>query len=251
MNSDEKKLLQRKNAAKVAINTLRPLKVRSTNNPFVHVSNKKALAFEFGRYNGPQDLYTVEQRTRDTRIGNCDEKGKVCLVALMKLQEEGGLSRSDHKINFCKSFYYDGIMKKFYGYDHVYIIISDPVGFIPTSLKEFGKTAVVVDGWTEDWYFPNIGITSRENISLNLSNIPNPRQKVVRDKIAKHIITPYHNPAQRYADKGGEYNHYIFNLHCDYELDYYDYYRNNSHSTKYERLMKVAPGKKVNGRWDP
>lgn len=155
-DSDETKLLQRKNAAKIAIDTLRPLKVRSTNNPFDHISKKKVQAFEFVRIYGPQDLYAVEQRTRDSHIGNCDEKGKVCLVALMKLQEEGSLSRAGHKINFCKSFYYDGITAQYYGYDHVYIIISDPGDFIPTSLKGFGKTAIVVDGWTEDWYFPNI-----------------------------------------------------------------------------------------------
>lgn len=246
---DKKILLERKNAAKHAISTLRPLKVRSTNNPFVHVSKKELEEFDKGRKNGPQDLYTIEQRTRSTHIGNCDEKGKICLVTLMELQKNGSLSRRNHKINFCKSFFFNGITGHYYGYDHIYIIISDPEAVMSTSLKEFGKTAVVVDGWTEDWYFPNIGFTDRENISLNLTNIPNPRQKHVRDKIGKHIITPYHNPAARYMDRGGQYNPSLFNLFCDYELDSFENYKKNSRSTKYERLMQVAPEKAIKGRW--
>lgn len=250
-NYDREILLERKNAAKHVINKLRLLKIRSTNNPFVHVSKRKAKAFGDARLSGPQDLYTVEQRTLATKIGNCDEKGKICLVALMELQKVGKLSRSDHKINFCKSFFFDGITGFNYGYDHVYIIISDPGPFIPTSLKAFGKTAVVVDGWTEDWYFPNIGFTERENISLNLINIPNVRQKVVRDRIEKHIITPYHNPVERQLDRGRVYESYMFNIHCEYELDLFADYKNNSRSSKYDRLRQVDPKKTVKGRWAP
>lgn len=104
-NYDREILLERKNAAKHVISKLRPLKIRSTNNPFDRVSKRKVEAFSNGRSSGPQDLYTVEQRTLATKIGNCDEKGKVCLVTLMELQKIGDLSRSDHKINFCKSFF--------------------------------------------------------------------------------------------------------------------------------------------------
>lgn len=248
-NYDREILKERKNSAKLVISKLRPLNIRSTNNPFDRVSKREVEAFSNARSNGLQDLYTVEKRTRAMHIGNCDEKGKVCLVMLMALQKIGDLSRSDHKINFCKSFFYDGITGLNYGYDHIYIIISDPGPFTPRSLDQFGETAVVVDGWTEDWYFPNIGFSNRENISLNLASIPNPRQKYVRDKIGKHIITPYHNPAERYIDRGGMFYDNLFDQYCTYELDCFESYKKSSRSPKYDRLRRVDPDKTVKGRW--
>jgi hypothetical protein len=166
----------RRDAAKSALRFFKDIKgVRSTNNPFDFTTVEENRAFTNYRRNNPN---TITQRVEDamrTGIGNCDQKARICLTSLMSNPLLVGnstitLSESDN-------------------YDHVFVVVTDEPFEGLVNLRNLGKTAMIVDGWTEDWYFPNLSLGTA--LVNRLTYVPNPRQIYVRIQLAAHLLQPY------------------------------------------------------------
>jgi len=167
----------RKKAAHSAVKFFSDVRsVRSTNNPFDFPTAADHLTLNTYR-NGPNN--TVVQSFDDaarTGIGNCDEKGRICFAAL----RSNPLILPPHsQITLC-----EGV-----NYDHVFVVVSDAAVVAPCDLDTIGETAMIVDGWTQDWYFPNINFMTAK--WHNLGNNANPRQIYVRVQISRHQVQPY------------------------------------------------------------
>lgn len=174
-----------------AINSLKVLKdirpVRSTNWILDSVTpaevnnliNNDRVNVDYDTLSGPL------LSTFDSGVGNCDEKARICLAGLANNPR---LTPPSHYISLCNGEVYD----------HVFIVITDidaatVAGMLhntPMRLFHLGVTAIVVDGWTEDWYFPNIG--SSDSIwHSEFIHVPNPRQIVVRNRTKNADIEDY------------------------------------------------------------
>ncbi|CAN5380447.1 hypothetical protein BH09PSE5_BH09PSE5_27340 [soil metagenome] len=144
--------------------------IRSTNNPF----NKTRHADQriIGKYRLYQPRQTIMQSFADashTGVGNCDEKARILYASLV-----GNPTLNGHSVSTIVS----GVT-----YDHVYVVMDHVV--MPEGehgLDALSPTGMVIDGWTEDWYFPNL--SSLDAVWQGLSNVPNPRQLWVRKNIA-------------------------------------------------------------------
>ena len=167
---------RRKRAAGSAIKFFTDVKeVRSANNPFDMLS--KTAKDDFYRLRGmtQNTIVGTFRVTAHTGMGNCDEKGRICYAALSC----NPLLLNTSEVTLCSAV----------GYDHVFVIVSDGAINGQVFLSTLGVTAMVVDGWTQDWYFPNLGYITR--ISQGLGKIPNPRQLYVRGQIEKHKLEYY------------------------------------------------------------
>ncbi|MDN3639388.1 hypothetical protein QWY82_11285 [Simiduia curdlanivorans] len=172
----------RKNAAKSALLFFKEKKsVKSTNNFFDFTSENDQNTLD--TYRGVAARNTIVDAFDDaatTGIGNCDEKGRICYSALSSnplLQPPGSV------VTLCEAIHYD----------HVFVVVANVAVVGPTSLGGLGLTAMVVDGWTQDWYFPNLGLwDAKKN---NLGNTPNPRQGVIRVKVNYYQFQAYTMPA--------------------------------------------------------
>ena len=72
--------------------------------------------------------------------------------------------------------------------DHNFVIVSDFELSIGEEfhMRNLPRTTMIVDGWTEDWYFPNLD--SFTMYTNNLGSFPNPIQYVVRLGMHRHWI---------------------------------------------------------------
>lgn len=98
--------------------------------------------------------------------GNCDEKASVFGV----LASRDPRSKGSH-IYRCA----------FSGYDHVIAIMCTIAGLSgrnDLSLRDFGDDAVILDGWAEDWWFPNISV--RKTLQYHLWRLGDPFAMKVR-----------------------------------------------------------------------
>lgn len=166
----------RKQAAKSALKFFKDKQgVRSTNNPFAFTTKANQTTLDHYRDNNPDTIVQAFDDAASTGIGNCDEKGRMCYASLQSNPTLIGTSM----VTLCSAI----------NYDHVFVVVTGfPVGG-PTNLPQLGVTAMIVDGWTEDWYFPNISVIDAK--LNNLGNTPNPRQLYVRNKIASHQFQDY------------------------------------------------------------
>ncbi len=177
----------RKNAAKGALRFFKHIvPVKSTNNLSCYngsVGVRVNLLRCFGTqqhiinaYRKENDLSVMNALTNVVRtgVGNCFEKSCICYAGL------AGNPAIMHNsvVTLCEVR----------NYDHVIVIVSDGAlyGRSNVSIRNLSKTVMVVDGWTEDWYFPNLDTHSAY---LNhLINIPNPRQFYVRYGVMHNMI---------------------------------------------------------------
>jgi hypothetical protein len=53
-------------------------------------------------------------------------------------------------------------------------------------LSDLSRTTMIVDGWTEDYYFPNLSAFERDR--FNLGATPNPLQLFVRCKAKRSLL---------------------------------------------------------------
>jgi len=117
-----------------------------------------------------------------TGFGNCGEKASICYA---------GLAGNPALIN--NSVVTLCIVKD---KDHSIVLVSDALLDIQSNvrIRDLGKTAMVVDGWTKDWYFPNLD--KRSTFLNHLENIPNPRQFSIRYGVMHRII--YADPCNNF-----------------------------------------------------
>ncbi|WP_143330409.1 hypothetical protein [Chromobacterium haemolyticum] len=171
----------------LAINSLKILteikRVKSTNYFFDFASRQDKRNLLYARqtinYNTMSGPFSS---TLNHGVGNCDEKARACWAGI---RNKPSLS-PHHECMLC------------YGvnYDHVFIVIADcPIAInTPTTLGALGVTAIVIDGWTEDWYFPNISYSDKIKHS-RFFKIPNPRQHIVRSRTFSATIANYESAA--------------------------------------------------------
>jgi len=174
-NTEITEMKVRKNAAWSAIKFFKDKKsVKSTNNPFAFTTAADQATLNHYRTNNPDTIVQSFHDAARTGIGNCDEKGRMCYAAL----RSNPLLANSH-VTLCEAI----------NYDHVFVVVANIAVGGATTLDQLGVTAMVVDGWTEDWYFPNLGLFDAK--WHNLGNTPNPRQFYVRLQVANHRFQGY------------------------------------------------------------
>ncbi len=109
-----------------------------------------------------------------TGVGNCFEKACICYAGL------AGNPAIIHNSIVTLCF----VINK----DHSLVIISDAALNVRSSirLRDLGKTAMIVDGWANDWYFPNLD--TRSAYLNHLYNFPNLRQFSIRHMLVQNIL---------------------------------------------------------------
>ena len=182
-------------SAKKALRYFKQIKsVKSPNNPFAMVSKRDQDNFYDVIRPTMNTVVDSMDKASEHGLGNCDEKGKICYLALAS---DPMLRGSGSYPTLCSAI----------DYDHVFVVVTNfELGFdSPTNLGGLGLTAMVVDGWTEDWYFPNTDILTTKHYGFG--NTPNPRQLVVRCNIKSHNFERYFgwelDPNGNYTDNQG------------------------------------------------
>ena len=159
--------------------------VKSPNNPFAFVSSARQDAFYDLREETGGSALAGARLALHTGLGNCDEKGKIVLTGLMG-NPQLTLARGHH-VRLCAGV----------DYDHVFVVISSQHWFYEFhrnfTIEQIGVDGIVIDGWTEDWYFPNI--TKWDALKHpHYWHTPNPRQEWVRHKVKTCQIEAYNTP---------------------------------------------------------
>jgi len=168
----------RRDAGRSATKFFKDIKpVRSVNNPFAFpTEEEKNKLYDDLRPNSDGTILGSMDFAAEHGLGNCDEKARICFASLScnpTLLINSGVS-----------------LVTSVNYDHVWIMVANRnVPKAPVDLSLFGLTAMIVDGWTEDVYFPNLSVWDAK---INgLGNTPNPRQFYVREQIRKHLFCEY------------------------------------------------------------
>lgn len=174
-------LKRRRDAAKSALRYFKDKKpIKSTNNPFAFATDEDN--FHLGAYRDEMGTTTdnsIVQAFEDAsyyQVGNCDEKGRICYASLIGNPR---IPQPESHVTLLEAI----------DYDHVFVIVADIPITGRSELRAMPVTTMIVDGWTEDWYFPKLSWTAAA--SYGLSNIPNPRQLYVRNNISKHAFQRY------------------------------------------------------------
>ncbi len=171
-------LKKRKQAAKSALRFFKDIKsVKSTNNPFARITDEDHANLYYYRRD-PDTDDSVVQSFEDAAwfgVGNCEEKGRMCYASLVG---NPLIPAPASNVTLCSA--------NDFGYDHVFVVVADVPITGRSQLKALPITTMIVDGWTEDWYFPQLPWTQAKY--YNLGNTPNPRQLYVRMQIAKHAF---------------------------------------------------------------
>ena len=101
-------------------------------------------------------------------VGCCCEKMSICYTSLASNPRLIGNS----SVIMCSTG----------DFEHAYIVVTDlDIGGKNTFyIRQLSITTMVVDGWTEDWYFPNL--SNYDTFINNLLNIPNAMQYRIRNE---------------------------------------------------------------------
>ncbi|MEM7210385.1 MAG: hypothetical protein AAF479_00615 [Pseudomonadota bacterium] len=177
-------IVQRKLAAKSALRIFDHHGIRSANDPMEWkrtenmpawvgdlAGQDRAWGYVKTYRSGPDNMAQGLENALRTGYGNCHEKGQMCYTSLKSNPRLGG-----HCVTLMTSN----------GYDHVFVVVSDVQPQDHISLDQIGHRAMIVDGWTQDWYFPNVGYPTA--INYYCVNMPNARQKYVRNQIKSHTL---------------------------------------------------------------
>lgn len=153
--------------------------IKSTNNPLARTSDLDQEILTAYRTTSPDTLSDAFKDASKFGIGNCDEKGR---MVYMSLNTNPLLHANGLVVSLCESV----------GYDHVFTVITTAangrVG-AQTQFDQLGDVTMVVDGWTEDWYCPNIWTYTA--IRYGVFNVHNPRQAIVQLKTITHDLQEY------------------------------------------------------------
>lgn len=192
-------LNRRKGAAKSALRFFKEKKsIKSTNNPFAFATtqdniNLSTYRDEMGTYTDNSIVQAFEEAAH-FQVGNCDEKGRICYAAL---RSNPLIPEPRHYVTLLEAI----------DYDHVFVMVADVPITGRSQLKALPVTTMIVDGWTEDWYFPQLPWTTAK--WYGLGNTPNPRQLYVRVQIERHYFQRYggmHGMVDEIGPRGVMYN---------------------------------------------
>ncbi|RDA61916.1 hypothetical protein DVH07_18375 [Hafnia paralvei] len=157
------------------------LNVSAANNPFrLHRAASEDILGGARLISNMQKNIThasIFDLTAKCRLGNCRELNSMTYMLL----------KSQHILNNqLEKHYVHIILTQFF--DHAFVVICDKK-FLPGTfnISYLGKTCVIVDRWTSDYYTPNL--TTYEQLRNRLSNFPNPYQLYVRRKILSDRLT--------------------------------------------------------------
>lgn len=187
-------LEERKGAAERAVKIVRAHHILSTNRDNSEKISKRRLNKFYKFRDDPNNGFnTIEQAVRKIRrigVGNCEEKAFICLEPLVK-DPTLRFNKNRHFINLCTSGVYDSYGEHVEGVDHVFIVISDNKITSKTSIFNLGGSAIIIDGWTEDWYFPNLNHQDIEKYSLKNKKSDTDEQKYIRSLVMSGFVYPF------------------------------------------------------------
>lgn len=177
---DVKQLRINKGIAEDALEQLSELGMRSWNKPWNLNAEERRLNLQIQRNVGNAlgywgDLEKQAQFIKATgqRLGNCWERATLYADFA---------ARDPRTMKYELAIY----RAKIVGWDHVIAILAKhkslPMG-VQMAIKNFEDTAVILDGWTEDWYFPNLNLQTA--IRYGVWRLPSPFAAVVRVKTLK------------------------------------------------------------------
>jgi hypothetical protein len=174
-----------KQIAGFALKQLRQMNIKSTNKFWQKTSRVKRgletsrklravgyngesydVGVEDGAWGELADEEFIADLTFTLGAGNCPEKARVFGVLASRDERIGG-----SHIYRCH----------FDGYNHAIAVMTDEelqVGANNLRFSDFGENAIVLDGWTEDWWFPNVG--KLDTIRHNLCRAGTPFAMLVR-----------------------------------------------------------------------
>ncbi|MGL4551512.1 MAG: hypothetical protein ACRC33_10025 [Gemmataceae bacterium] len=120
---------------------------------------------------GYQDVQDCAQIISASKAGNCGEKGMA--YAWWASQHNHYQNDRIYTVTSCPHW------------DHMWAVMcsANLNDNDLCRLSDFGTTAVMLDGWSEDFYFPNVG--KLDSIRLNVWRCQNPFQMWVRGKVNK------------------------------------------------------------------
>jgi hypothetical protein len=167
------KMQMRRDAAQNALRFFKEIKsVRSWNNPFDFTTAEEREIGERYRTDSPASVMQGFENAARTGLGNCEEKGAICYAALAN----NPMLLGNSSVWACGQ---NG------NFNHAFVLVTDvrPENAFqnPTLINDLDKTVMVCDGWTEDWYFPNLDPFTA--VANGLANIANPRQMYVRNQL--------------------------------------------------------------------
>lgn len=166
-----------KGAAQSALRYFTDIKsIKSTNNPFARITRLDQKILDDYRENSPDTLSDSFNDASRFGIGNCDEKGRICYTSL---KSNPVLHKYDLEVTLCESI----------DYDHVFVVVSSNRVQDITRIEYLGKLTMIVDGWTEDYYFPNLSLS--EAMAYDVLTLHNPRQLWIQSKTTKHSLQEY------------------------------------------------------------
>lgn len=182
----EKEIVQaRANAGRSAVKFFDIIEIKSANDPFAYLlqSQRREQAWRtLQQYRFAHNDTHVAQGIEDaarTGVGNCHEKGMVCYSSLKsnpRLRDVNNVTLHHVSLVTCN------------GYDHVFCTVTDAPVTAGSTIGQLGRRALIVDGWTQDWYFPNLDVISRTMYSA--TSVANPRQLLIRAKVLFYSIRP-------------------------------------------------------------
>lgn len=156
------------------------LKVYAANNPFrLERSVSEDILGGARMLNEMKNRVThasVFDLTAQCHLGNCRELNSMAYM-LIKTQQIINTPSDEHNVHLVVTN----------TFDHVFVVICDKK-FLPGTfnMQYLGKTCVVIDRWTNDYYTPNLSICKQ--IKNNIVNIPNPYQLYIRRKILSNRL---------------------------------------------------------------
>ncbi len=169
----EKKVLKRrvKIGKKCLLFLSHIMQIKSTNKFWIGTTVAERLQLINDR-NNPLNATIIGQvnLTGTSKMGNCGEKAELCYFC------------AQNATSFTEKCY----LIHCTNYDHAFVIVTSNAIYQPDdtfSLSDLEKLALVVDGWTEDWYFPNLGWLETVRY-IGKDMVPTPEQFVVRKRTA-------------------------------------------------------------------
>ncbi len=179
MTLDEiNKMKQRNKAGKCALKFFKDVvHVKSTNLVTSSKWHNSEADYALEFYRKWHDDWIVTQVFEDaarTGVGNCGEKMAICHSSL------ASNPRISHNsfVTMCKLVHVD----------HVVVLVTENDIRNKNSfyLRDLSKATMIVDGWTEDYYFPNLSIVNRYRFSLGKT--PNPVQLFMRSRVKRDLL---------------------------------------------------------------
>ncbi|MGL4553473.1 MAG: hypothetical protein ACRC33_20090, partial [Gemmataceae bacterium] len=159
-----------------ALKKLNDLGIRSSNKPWNKDKEQRGQDLGVQRATNNQqywdDFGGYASVIAQSKLGNCWERGTVFAYFASQSPDIG--KSHLYRVEAARD-----------GADHVWAVLTTGELTLGSTchLSDLGKSGVVLDGWTEDWWFPNVG--PLDTIAQNCWRGGNPFQLFMRAKIQK------------------------------------------------------------------